>query len=86
MNTHTRWTMARIRIGRRGALGVAGLTLATSVAASVTGALAAPSSVPSVAATQQAGKTSDKHVDYRFQEQPNLYFCGPASTRIALSA
>ncbi len=83
MNTLTQWTTARTAVVRRSALGVAGLAL---VAAPVTGALAAPSSVPSVVAVQQAEKKSDKRVDYRFQEQPNIYFCGPASTRIALSA
>lgn len=86
MSTLTKWTTARAVLLRRSALGVAGVALAAGVAAPVTGALAAPSSVPSVAAVQQAGKTSDKRVDYRFQEQPNIYFCGPASTRIALSA
>lgn len=87
MNTRTHWATARTALGRRSALGVAGLALiATGVAIPATDALAAPSSVPSVAAVQQAEKKSDKRVDYRFQEQPNIYFCGPASSRIALSA
>ena len=71
-------------IARRGALGVAGLALlGAGVVGPAAGALAAP---PPVVASKAAG-TSDKRVDeYRFQEQPNIYFCGPASTRIALSA
>ncbi|RKN50393.1 C39 family peptidase [Micromonospora endolithica] len=86
MNALTSWTTARTAVTRRSALGLAGLALvATGVAAPATGALAAPSQVPSVT-LQQAEKKSDKRVDYRFQAQPNIYFCGPASTRIALSA
>ncbi|MEO3781582.1 C39 family peptidase [Micromonospora sp. B11E3] len=84
MNTFDTWTRARHAIARRSAFGVAGLALiGAGIAGPATGALAAPS--PTVA--QQAIATSDKRVDdYRFQEQPNIYFCGPASTRIALSA
>jgi hypothetical protein len=86
MNTLTRWTSAgRSAAVRRSALGVAGLALVGSaVAGPAAAVVAAPASATPVAA--QADKKSDKRVDYRFQEQPNIYFCGPASTRIALSA
>ncbi|MET8361284.1 C39 family peptidase [Micromonospora sp. NPDC005171] len=87
MNTPTQWTEARTAVARRSARAVAGVALvAAGLAAPATSALAAPTQVPSVAAVQMLEKQSDKRVDYRFQEQPNIYFCGPASTRIALSA
>lgn len=83
MNTLTQWTTARTAVASKSARVVAGVALAAGVAAPATSALAAPTQVPAV---QMAEKQSDKRVDYRFQEQPNIYFCGPASTRIALSA
>ncbi|MCO1597576.1 C39 family peptidase [Micromonospora sp. RHAY321] len=84
MNTLRQWTVARTAVARKSARVVAGVALvAAGVAAPATSALAAPTQVPAV---QMAEKQSDKRVDYRFQEQPNIYFCGPASTRIALSA
>ncbi|GAB3067178.1 C39 family peptidase [Micromonospora schwarzwaldensis] len=63
-------------IVRRCLLSVAGLAAAGSaVAGPVTAAHAAP----------VKGK-GDRSADYEYQAQPNFFYCGPASTRIALSA
>ncbi|MFI2709212.1 C39 family peptidase [Micromonospora sp. NPDC018662] len=65
-------------IVRRCLLSVAGLAAAGSaVAGPVTAAHAAPAPVK--------GK-GDRSADYEYQAQPNFFYCGPASTRIALSA
>jgi Peptidase_C39 like family len=59
-----------------------------SAARSFVSAAATPS--PSTAAEQAvaalANAPAAKVLDYDFQLQPNYYFCGPAATRIALSA
>lgn len=67
-------------------LAVAGLAvLGVVTAGPVTAVQAAPQ--PTTASDHQTDKSSDKRVDnYTFQAQPNIYYCGPASTRIALSA
>ncbi|MEV4202756.1 C39 family peptidase [Micromonospora globbae] len=71
----------------KSALGVAGLACLGAVAAGAAGVqAAAPAAAATPAAVQQADKPSAKSLsDYTFQAQPNIYYCGPASTRIALS-
>ncbi|MCG5466591.1 C39 family peptidase [Micromonospora sp. MED01] len=96
MNNLVRWLPAITNTGSyvrgtvaRSALGVAGLACLSAVAV---GPAAAAQAVPSsaagpAAAAQQADQRSTKSLeDYTFQAQPNIYYCGPASTRIALSA
>ncbi|AXH93628.1 C39 family peptidase [Micromonospora aurantiaca] len=67
----------------RKCVAAAGVALAGIVAAGpATAAFANPA-----AAEATARAASGKQVnDYTFQAQPNIYYCGPASTRIALSA
>lgn len=95
MNISTRWmpavartmSLGRTAAARKRALGLAGLLVAgAAVAGPATAIAAAPPSAKPIAPVQQAEKKSDKRVDYQFQAQPNIYYCGPASTRIALSA
>jgi hypothetical protein len=70
---------------RKSVLGIAGLAFAGgAVAGPMTAAHAAPAAKP-VAAVQNA-PTSAKQVNIDYQAQPNFYYCGPASTRIALTA
>jgi hypothetical protein len=85
---------AKNTILRKAALGVAGLAfVGGAVAGPTSAATAAPVDKP-VASMQRADKpdTPDKpkpkakDVGFQYEEQPNFYFCGPASTRIALSA
>jgi hypothetical protein len=74
---------------RKGALGIAGLAVAgSSLAGPATTAHAAPPQpTKPVPAVQQADKpTGVKNLRFSYQEQPNVYYCGPAATRIALTA
>ena len=91
MNNRARWlpvitnpgTLTRDALSRS-MVAVAGLAFVGVVTA---GPLTAAQAAPQLATQQQAGKSADKRVDnYTFQAQPNIYYCGPASTRIALSA
>lgn len=98
MTTFTRWLPAitqTVSVGkgaviRKGALGIAGLAfVGGAVAGPATAVEAAPQSMQPVAAVQQTEKpkgSTAKGVEFEYEEQPNGYFCGPASTRIALSA
>jgi hypothetical protein len=74
---------------RKGALGIAGLAVAGSAFAgpATTAHAAPPEHTKPVAAVQQADKPKGvKNLAFSYQEQPNVYYCGPAATRIALSA
>lgn len=62
------------QIFRRTMLSVAGLVMTG-------GAIAGPA-----VAAHAAPAASDHSAKYQYQAQPNAYYCGPASTRIALSA
>ncbi|MEV1143245.1 C39 family peptidase [Micromonospora sp. NPDC049799] len=93
MTTFTRWLPQNLTTGivRKSALGVAGLAFAGGLAAgpAVAAEAAAPQTSAPVSAAQadKARDGADKRVgDYAFEAQPNFYYCGPASTRIALSA
>ncbi|MET7467361.1 C39 family peptidase [Micromonospora sp. NPDC005211] len=61
---------------RKCVLSVAGLAAAG-------GAVAGPSAAAHAAPVKGKG---DRAADYEYQAQPNFFYCGPASTRIALSA
>ncbi|MEU0077370.1 C39 family peptidase [Micromonospora tulbaghiae] len=61
---------------RRCVLSVAGLAAAG-------GAVAGPAAAAHAAPVKGKG---DRTADYEYQAQPNFFYCGPASTRIALSA
>lgn len=63
-------------IVRRCLLSVAGLAAAGS-------AVAGPAVAAHAAPVKGKG---DRSTDYEYQAQPNFFYCGPASTRIALSA
>jgi hypothetical protein len=88
-------------IFRKSALSVAGLLVAGGVVAGPTvAAQAAPSGAPvSVAAAANSDRGGDRDSDRggdrsgsdrvlntRYERQPNFYYCGPAATRIALTA
>ncbi|GAA3736204.1 C39 family peptidase [Micromonospora maritima] len=62
---------------RRCLLSVAGLAAAGSTMAGPAAAHAAPAPIK--------GK-GDRSADFEYQAQPNFFYCGPASARIALSA
>ena len=96
MTVFSQWlpAIAKTPAIRKGALTAAGLAFVGGAIAGPLSATAqaAPAS-PAPAMTTVADVTSDKgqdksakelNVDY--QAQPNYYYCGPASTRIALSA
>lgn len=87
MNNPARWISAITRPAvAKSALGAAGLALIGTVAVGPATAAQAAGQ-PTTTTVDQADKPSDKRVDnYAFQAQPNIYYCGPASTRIALSA
>jgi hypothetical protein len=101
VNTNfSRWLPAIVQTStRKTVLGIAGLAIAGGAIAgpAVTAAHAAPSGKPAVA--QVASVTSEitapeakpdaapaKSVKHDFQLQPNFYYCGPAASRIALTA
>jgi hypothetical protein len=99
MTTFGRWLPASTQTSvlgnntllRKAALGIAGLAVAAgAIAGPATPAHAAPPQPDKpAAATQQqpAGKaTAGKNLRVAYQQQPNAYYCGPAATRIALSA
>ncbi|MFG1674023.1 C39 family peptidase [Micromonospora sp. NPDC049282] len=65
-------------IVRRCLLSVAGLAAAGS-------AVAGPAVAAHAAPTPVKGK-GDRSANYEYQAQPNFFYCGPASARIALSA
>ncbi|SBT54187.1 C39 family peptidase [Micromonospora narathiwatensis] len=77
------------QIFRRSMLSVAGLVMSGGVVAGpAVAAHAAPATakpVTSASPDKGSGK-SDRRTGYQYQAQPNYYYCGPASTRIALSA
>ncbi|MFD2763622.1 C39 family peptidase [Micromonospora eburnea] len=79
------------QIFRRSMLSVAGLVMSGGVVAGpAVAAHAAPAVKPaksakSASADKGSGK-GDRRTGYQYQAQPNFYYCGPAATRIALSA
>ncbi|MFJ8579262.1 C39 family peptidase [Micromonospora sp. NPDC093277] len=73
------------QIFRRSMLSVAGLIMSGGVVAGP--AVAAHAAPPdNSAAADKAGANGGPRTGFQYQAQPNFYYCGPASTRIALSA
>ncbi|MDG4827909.1 C39 family peptidase [Solwaraspora sp. WMMD1047] len=72
-------------VARRAVLGVAGLAFAGGIVAAPVAAQAAPERPPVVASAQQRD-AGVKEVRYEYRKQENYYYCGPAATRIALTA
>jgi hypothetical protein len=74
--------------GRRAVLGLATLGALVGVAAPVTAAAADPSDLASSTAVATLSTVPDaaKVPSYEGALQPNAYYCGPAATRIALTA
>lgn len=95
-NTIRRWLDAIVptsadtstTLVRKVGVGVAGLAVAGgAIAAPATAAVTTTTAGVTTPVVQQrapAKKTSS--VGFRYQQQPNAYYCGPASTRIALTA
>ncbi|MFE9692579.1 C39 family peptidase [Micromonospora sp. NPDC005806] len=81
-------------IFRKSMLSVAGLVMSGGVVAGpAVAAHAAPAHAKPVVADKGNGKGNGKGADksersagYEYEAQPNYFYCGPASTRIALSA
>lgn len=76
-------------IFRNSMLSVAGLVMSGGIVAGpAVAAHAAPAQAkPINAASGNKGKgEGERRTGYEYQAQPNFYYCGPASTRIALSA
>ncbi|MEU2611878.1 C39 family peptidase [Micromonospora sp. NPDC007271] len=73
------------QIFRRSMLSVAGLIMSGGV---VAGPAVAAHAAPAAAkpATAKPGDKGERGTGYEYQAQPNYFYCGPASTRIALSA
>ncbi|WFE29431.1 C39 family peptidase [Solwaraspora sp. WMMD791] len=81
---------------RKSALSVAGLLVAGGVVAGpAVAAQAAPSggsgNVAAAASSDRGGERGDhsggdRVLNTRYERQPNFYYCGPAATRIALTA
>ncbi|MFJ6198739.1 C39 family peptidase [Micromonospora sp. NPDC092111] len=70
-------------IFRNSILSVAGLVLTGGAVAGPAVAAHAAPATPTTAAVADRGERS---ASYEYQAQPNFYYCGPASARIALSA
>jgi hypothetical protein len=77
-------------IFRRSVLSVAGLVISGGVVAGpAVAAHAAPAEGrPGSSVTVDKGndRKGERRAGYQYQAQPNFFYCGPASTRIALSA
>ncbi|MFR9775844.1 C39 family peptidase [Micromonospora sp. MS34] len=75
-------------IFRKSMLSVAGLVMSGGVVAGpAVAASAAPLPAKPVTANKSAkGDKGERSARFDYQAQPNFYYCGPASTRIALSA
>jgi hypothetical protein len=80
----TRTTMRTIR--NSVLLGLAGLGAASALALSPTTAHAADPAIPNVPTSTATAPEQARIADYDGALQPNGYYCGPAATRIALSA
>lgn len=78
-------------IAQKGGLSIAGLLVAGGC---LVGPAATAQAAPTVASTNQptfdrsslADDPAEQLVDVDYQAQPNFYYCGPAATRMALSA
>jgi len=69
---------------RKSALSVVGLVAAGgAIAGPAVAAQAAPAEKPAAVA---AGQADSRVLDIQYEAQPNFYYCGPAATRIALTA
>ncbi|PZF91747.1 C39 family peptidase [Micromonospora deserti] len=79
-------------IMKKSGLSVAGLLVAGGcLAGPAAAAQAAPAETAPVASVHtdkggRADKRAERMVGIEYQAQPNFYYCGPAATRIALSA
>ncbi|MEU5939595.1 C39 family peptidase [Micromonospora sp. NPDC047548] len=73
-------------IFRNGLLSVAGLMMTGgAIIGPAVAAQAAPAKKASGSVVSEKGK-GERRAGYEYQAQPNFFYCGPASTRIALSA
>jgi len=79
-------------IFRNSMLSVAGLMVSggivagPAVAAHAAPAAAKPTSAASDKGAGKGAGKGERRAGYQYEAQPNFYYCGPASTRIALSA
>ena len=94
-NIFTRWhpAVTQTPIIRKGALGLAGLAFAGGAIAGPAAVTtqAAPPALPATTSVAQVTQdkpapTSAKDLGFEYEEQPNAYYCGPAATRMALTA
>ena len=92
MTAFGRWLPAitQTPVIRKAALTTAGLAfVGGAVAGPMTAAQAAPAeSAPKPAASAQDAQkpAAGKELNVKYEPQPNFYYCGPASTRIALTS
>jgi hypothetical protein len=75
-------------IVRKSMLSVAGLIMSGGIVAgpAVAGYAASAQAKPVTADKSDKGAKDERSARFDYQAQPNFYYCGPASTRIALSA
>jgi hypothetical protein len=72
---------------RKAALTAAGVAfVGGAVAGPITTAYATPTTATPAAAQGDRKPAGEREVGIRYEAQPNFYYCGPASTRIALTA
>jgi hypothetical protein len=82
-----RCVSAVARIPRRNTvLGIAGLAIMGSALAGPAAAHAAPAAVAAPVATAAPNTPFEKALWPDFRFQPNYYYCGPAATRLAITA
>ncbi|HEX5543112.1 MAG TPA: C39 family peptidase [Micromonospora sp.] len=90
MTAFGRWLPAitQTSVVRKAALGVAGLAFVGGAVAGPTMEAASPAPPVTVAAASQTAKRvpSAKDTSFQYERQPNFYYCGPAATKIALTA
>nr|MDT0661295.1 C39 family peptidase [Micromonospora sp. DSM 115978] len=72
-------------VARRAVVGVAGLAFAGGIVAAPVAAQAAAERPVAVVSSVQRD-SGVREVRYEYRKQENYYYCGPAATRIALSA
>lgn len=79
-------TITQTSIGRKAALGVGGLALAGGAVAGPATVTQTESPTTSAPIVQAQAKPSAKEVGFDYERQPNYFYCGPASARMALTA
>ena len=73
-------------IVQKSGLSVVGLLVAGGCALGPAVAAQAAPAAPAQTSSSQTQRSAERILGIDYQAQPNFYYCGPAATRIALSA